>query len=588
MILYAKRYTLYAKEEVVIMNLAKIIKAARGDKKADLLLKNGKIINVFSGEIYPNDVAIYKDMIVGIGEGYSADKEIDISDCYLSPGFIDGHIHLESSMVKISEFAKTVVPLGTTSIIIDPHEIANVLGLEGIRYMLESSKYNPLNIFMMLPSCVPASSLGTSGASISVNDLYPLLDEKWVLGLGEMMNFSGVLNQIPEVLDKIKIFSHKCIDGHAPNLSGKDLCAYISAQIRSDHECTTVKEAQEKLRLGMYIMLREGSVTRNLKDLLPLLNSNNSRRCFFCCDDRHPKDLIEEGHINYLIKTAIKNGIDPITAIRMATLNTTEYFRLRNLGAIAPGYTANLVVFDNFKDFNILKVFYNGKLVAKNGKLLELNPKPLEVPIRGSVNIKWLYPKDFKIRVKGNKCRIIEVIPGQIITKSNIDIPKVEDDWVISDTERDILKVAVIERHHAIKKVSVGLVKGIGLKKGALGSSVAHDSHNIIIVGTNDKDMLNVGAAIAKMGGGLAISKDEKIIDLLPLPIAGLMSDRPLLEVKGNLDSIYKTSKSLGVTMDNPFMSIAFLSLEVAPHLKITNKGLVDVDNSKIVDLFLD
>lgn len=570
------------------MNLAKIIKAARGDKKADLLLKNGKIINVFSGEIYPNDVAIYKDMIVGIGEGYSADKEIDISDCYLSPGFIDGHIHLESSMVKISEFAKTVVPLGTTSIIIDPHEIANVLGLEGIRYMLESSKYNPLNIFMMLPSCVPASSLGTSGASISVNNLYPLLDEKWVLGLGEMMNFSGVLNQNPEVLDKIKIFSHKCIDGHAPNLSGKDLCAYISAQIRSDHECTTVKEAQEKLRLGMYIMLREGSVTRNLKDLLPLLNSNNSRRCFFCCDDRHPKDLIEEGHINYLIKTTIKNGIDPITAIRMATLNTTEYFRLRNLGAIAPGYTANLVVFDNFKDFNILKVFYNGKLVAKNGKLLELNPKPLEVPIRGSVNIKWLYPKDFKIRVKGNKCRIIEVIPGQIITNSNIDIPKVEDNWVISDTERDILKVAVIERHHAIKKVSVGLVKGIGLKKGALGSSVAHDSHNIIIVGTNDKDMLNVGAAIAKMGGGLAISKDEKIIDSLPLPIAGLMSDRPLLEVKENLDSIYKTSKSLGVTMDNPFMSIAFLSLEVAPHLKITNKGLVDVDNSKIVDLFLD
>jgi adenine deaminase len=551
-------------------------------------LKNGKIINVFSGEIYPNDVAIYKDMIIGIGEGYSADKEIDISDCYLSPGFIDGHIHLESSMVKISEFAKTVVPLGTTSVIIDPHEIANVLGLEGIRYMLESSKYNPLNIFMMLPSCVPASSLGTSGASISVNDLYPLLDEKWVLGLGEMMNFSGVLNQIPEVLDKIKIFSHKGIDGHAPNLSGKDLCAYISAQIRSDHECTTVKEAQEKLRLGMYIMLREGSVTRNLKDLLPLLNSNNSRRCFFCCDDRHPKDLIEEGHINYLIKTAIKNGIDPITAIRMATLNTTEYFRLRNLGAIAPGYTANLVVFDNFKDFNILKVFYNGKLVAKNGKLLELNPKPLEVPIRGSVNIKWLYPKDFKIRVKGNKCRIIEVIPGQIITKSNIDLPKIEDDWVISDTERDILKVAVIERHHAIKKVSVGLVKGIGLKKGALGSSVAHDSHNIIIVGTNDKDMLNVGAAIAKMGGGLAISKDEKIIDSLPLPIAGLMSDRPLLEVKENLDSIYKTSKSLGVTMDNPFMCIAFLSLEVAPHLKITNKGLVDVDNSKIVDLFLD
>jgi adenine deaminase len=338
----------------------------------------------------------------------------------------------------------------------------------------------------------------------------------------------------------------------------------------------------------MYIMLREGSVTRNLIDLLPLVNLDNSRRCFFCCDDRHPKDLIEEGHINYIIKTAIKKGIDPVTAIRMATLNTAEYFRLRNLGAIAPGYVANLVVFDNFKDFNILKVFNNGKLVAENGELLELSPKPLKVPIRGSVNIKWLYLEDFKIPVEGNKCRIIKITPGQIITEEIIEVPKTEEGLVVSDTKHDVLKIAVVERHHASEKVSIGLVKGIGLKRGALGSSVAHDSHNIIIIGTNDKDMLNVGAAIAKMGGGLAVSVDEKIVDSLPLPIAGLMSDRPLLEVKENLDSIYRTAKNLGVKVDNPFMSIAFLSLEVAPHLKITNKGLVDVNNSKIVDLFLD
>jgi adenine deaminase len=569
------------------MSLADIIKVARGKEKADLLLKNGKIINVFSGEIYISDVAIYQDMIVGLGGGYDADKEIDISNCYLSPGFIDGHIHLESSMVKISEFAKTVVPRGTTSVIIDPHEIANVLGLEGIRYMLESSKYNPLNIFMMLPSCVPASSLGTSGANLSVNDLFPLLDEKWVLGLGEVMNFPGVLNQVPEVLAKIVASSKKCIDGHAPNLSGKDLCAYISAQIRSDHECTTVEEAKEKLRLGMYIMLREGSVTRNLIDLLPLINPDNSRRCFFCCDDRHPKDLIEEGHINYIIKTAIQKGIDPVTAIRMATINTTEYFRLRNLGAIAPGYLANLVVFDNFKDFNILKVFNNGKLVAENGELLALSPKPLEVPIRGSINIKWLYPEDFKIPVRGNRCRVIKVTPGQIITEEIIEVPKTEEGFVISDTKRDVLKIAVVERHHASEKVSRGLVQGIGLKRGALGSSVAHDSHNIIIVGTNDKDMLNVGAAIAKMGGGLAISVNEKIVDSLPLPIAGLMSDRPLLEVKEKLESVSKTAEKLGVTVDNPFMSIAFLSLEVAPYIKLTNKGLVDVNKAKIVDLFI-
>ncbi|MEA1939593.1 MAG: adenine deaminase, partial [Candidatus Caldatribacteriota bacterium] len=465
------------------MDLAKIIQAARGEKKADLLLKNGKIINVFSGEIYPADVAIYNGMIVGLGEGYNAKKEIDISNKYLSPGFIDGHIHLESSMVKVSEFARTVVPLGTTSVIIDPHEIANVFGLEGIRYMLKSSKYNPLNIFMMLPSCVPASSLGNSGANLNITDLYPLLKEKWVLGLGEMMNFPGVLNQIPEVLDKITIASNKRIDGHAPNLSGKDLCAYISAQIRSDHECTTVKEAQEKLRLGMYIMLREGSVTKNLIDLLPLVNNENSRRCFFCCDDRHPKDLIEKGHINYIIKTAIKKGIQPVTAIRMASLNTTEYFGLSKLGAIAPGYSADLVVFDDFKNFNILKVFKDGKLVAENGELLELDPKPLNVPIRGSVNIKWLKLEDFQIIDRGSKCRIIKIVPGQVITEKEIDVPKVKDGLVVADTERDILKVAVIERHQASEKVSMGLVKGIGLKKGALGSSVAHDCHNIIVVG---------------------------------------------------------------------------------------------------------
>ncbi|HBY57943.1 MAG TPA: adenine deaminase [Candidatus Atribacteria bacterium] len=570
------------------MNLSEIIKVARGEKKADLLLKNGNIINVFSGEIYATDVAIYKDKIVGVGKGYDADRIIDISNNYLSPGFIDGHIHLESSMVKVSEFANTVVPLGTTSVIIDPHEIANVLGLEGIRYMLESSKYAPINVFMMLPSCVPASPLGTSGADLGVNDLYPLLDEKWVLGLGEMMNFPGVLNKNPEVLDKIVVSSHKCIDGHAPNLSGKDLCAYISAQIKSEHECTTVEEAQEKLRLGMYIMLREGSVTRNLNDLLPLINLNNSRRCFFCCDDRHPKDLIEEGHINYIIKTAIRGGIDPVTAIRMATLNTTEYFRLRNLGAIAPGYTADLVVFDNFEDFNILKVFRNGELIAENGELKEIISKALDVPIRSSVNIKWLYPEDFQIPVKGNKCRVIKILPDQIITEIDIETPRINNGWVVSDIKRDILKVAVIERHHASQKVSLGLVKGIGLKKGALGSSIAHDSHNIIIIGTNDKDMLNVGANIAKMGGGLAISVDEKIVDSLPLPIAGLMSDRPLSEVKEKLDSLYKISRNLGVKVNNPFMSIAFLSLEVVPHFKITNKGLVDVDNSKIVDLFLE
>jgi len=570
------------------MDLTKVIQAAKGEIKSDLLLKNGKVINVFSGEIYNTDVAIYQDFIVGMGEGYEAKEIIDISNRYLSPGFIDGHIHLESSMVRVAEFAKKVVPLGTTSVIIDPHEIANVLGLEGIRYMLESSKYVPLDVFLMLPSCVPASSLGDSGAHLGVNDLYPLLDEKWVLGLGEMMNFPGVLNQDPEVLNKISVSTHKCIDGHAPDLSGKELCAYIAAQIRSDHECTTTKEAQEKMRLGMYIMLREGSVTKNLNDLLPLVNQNNSRRCFFCCDDRHPKDLIQEGHINYLIKTTLEKGVDPVTAIRLATLNTAEYFKLNNRGAIAPGYIANLVVFDNFKDFNILQVFRKGKLVAEKGRLKKLENQPLDVPIRGSVNIKNLALEDFKILARGRKCRIIKLFPHSIITEMDIDTPKIVNNLVFPDLKRDILKIAVVERHHAFPQVSLGLVKGFGLKKGAIGSSIAHDSHNIIMVGTNDRDMLKVGKYIATMGGGLAIAVDEEIVGSLPLPIAGLMSDRPLLEVKEKMDCLDIISKDLGITVDNPFMYLAFLSLEVIPYLKITNKGLVEVNKSKIVDLFIE
>ncbi len=570
------------------MNLTETIQAAKGEIKADILLKNGKLINVFSGEIYNADVAIYQDLIVGIGEGYEAQEVIDISNRYLSPGFMDGHIHIESSMVRIAEFARAVVPLGTTSVIIDPHEIANVLGLEGIRYMLESSKYVPLDVFIMLPSCVPASPLGSSGADLGVNDLYPLLEKKWILGLGEMMNFPGVINQDPEVLNKIVVSNRKCIDGHAPGLSGKELCAYIAAQVRSDHECTTISEALEKMRLGMYIMLREGSVTRNLNDLLPLLNHKNSRRCFFCCDDRHPKDLIEEGHINYLIKTTLKKGIDPITAIRLATLNTAEYFKLKNLGAIAPGYIANLVVFDNFEDFNILKVFRKGKLVAENGKLKELERQPLDVPIRGSVNIKNLTLEDFKLVARGEKCRIIKLQPKSIITEMEIDSPKMVNHLVVSDLKRDILKIAVIERHHASPQVSLGLVKGFGLKKGAIGSSVAHDSHNIIIIGTNDRDMLKVAKHIANMGGGLALAAAEKIVGSLPLPIAGLMSDLPLFEVKKRMDYLDKISKELGISMHNPFMCLAFLSLEVIPYLKITNKGLVEVNKSKIVNLFIE
>ena len=569
------------------MQLDRIIKAARGDSPVDLLLKNVNLINVVSGEIYTSNIAIDGQLIVGLGNEYEAKNVIDLKGLYASPGFIDGHVHIESSMVTVSQFARAVVPLGTTSVIADPHEIANVLGYEGIRFMMESAKYNPLNVFFTLPSCVPSTKLETAGSQLRAFDILPFLREKWVVGLGEMMNFPGVIHGDEEVLDKIKISTEKRIDGHAPGVTGKNLSAYIAAGISSDHESTTPEEALEKLRMGMYVMIREGTGTKNLRDLLEMVTPENSRRCIFCTDDRHPHDILDEGHINFMVKTAIEYGIDPISAIRMAALNPAEYFNLRKLGFLSPGNFADIVIIEDLEKFNIKMVFKNGQLVAENGKMeYESHFKP-EVKIRSSVNIKWLEGDEFKIPAKSDCCRVIGLIKDQIVTEALEDHPKIKNGFVQSDVERDLLRCYVVERHHASGNIGKGLVKGFGLKKGAIASSISHDSHNIVVVGVNDEAIFKAVTQINKMGGGLAVVQDGKVIDALELPIAGLMSNEPLEVVNERLQKLNQKTKQLGCPLADPFMAISFLALPVIPKLKITDLGLVDVDKFEFVDLFI-
>ena len=569
-------------------SLQEIIYAAKGEEKVDLVLRNANLVNVLSGEIYPSDIAIYDDIIVGIGTGYEAREEIELSGMYVMPGFIDGHIHIESSMVEVPQFARAVVPLGTTSVIADPHEIANVFGYEGLRYMMESSKYNPLNVFFMLPSCVPSTRLETAGSELRAFDIFPFMKEKWVVGLAEMMNFPGVLNGDPDVLDKLKIARDQRIDGHAPGLSGKSLNAYIAVGITSDHECTTVAEAQEKLRMGMHIMLREGTGTKNLIDLLPLVNEKNISRCIFCTDDRHPNDILSEGHINFMIKTAIQQGIEPVNAIRMATLNPAEYYGLRSLGAVAPGKLADLVVVDNFENFHIKKVFKNGKLVAMNGiPIYEVVARP-KAMLRGSVNIKWLEMDDFKIPAKSQKCRVINLIKDQVVTEASIEEVKLKRNRIASDPERDILRCYVVERHHASDNIGRGLVRGFGLKRGAFASSIAHDSHNIVVIGVEDEAIFNAVIQINKMGGGIAIADENgRILDYLELPIAGLMSNKPLEYVSQKMEDLNHRIHQLGSTLSDPLMMLSFMALPVIPALKLTDKGLVDVNKSQFVSLYV-
>lgn len=572
-----------------ITNLDKIIKTARGEKKADLVIKNVNVVNVLSEEIYEADIAISDGVIVGVASDYQGVEEIDAKGLYATPSFIDGHVHIESSMLMPSEFARSVVPSGTTTVIADPHEIANVMGLQGISFMREASKNLPLDVFMMLPSCVPATCLETSGVDLNSYDLALLIDAPWVLGIAEMMNFPGVLSCDSNVLSKIKLGldRDKRIDGHAPHLSHKDLNAYVACGVGSDHECTTPDEAFEKLRAGMYLMVREGTAARDLEALIPVLKTTNTRKCIFVTDDRHPKHLGQ--HISKMVKTAVKQGVEPIKAIQMASLNTAEYFKLNNLGAIAPGYKADIALFENLENFEPKMVLKNGVVVAKDGEMI-VDTNSMKPPVlRGSVNIKYLYHEDLKVKIPESKekVKVINVIPKQLITNISIETPKIVDGYAESDIQADVLKIAVIERHKATGNIGLGFVKGFGLKSGAIASTVAHDSHNMIVVGTNDEDMYYAAVELVKSQGGKIIVENGKTLAHLKLPIAGLMSDKDFASVSEEICHLEQAAKQIGCALDDPFMSMAFLSLSVIPELKITDKGLIDVNKFDVTDLFV-
>ncbi len=562
-----------------------LIRVARGEAEAELVLRNARVVDVFSGDVFAADVAIAHSYIAGLGE-YRARDEIDLAGRYVCPGFIDGHVHIESSMLAVPEFARAVVPLGTTTVIADPHEIANVLGLAGVRYMLEASKHNPLSVYVMAPSAVPPTNLETTGAQLSAEDILPLLADKWVLGLAEMMNYPGVLSTEPEVMAKIEAAAGRPIDGHAPGLSGKDLNAYVAGGIGSDHECTTVAEAQEKLRLGLHIMIREGSAARNLHDLLPLVNAHNARRCLFVTDDRHPLDLLREGHIDHLLREAVGAGLDPITAIRMATINPAEYFRLHDQGAVAPGRRADLVVLSDLQDIRAEMVLRHGRLVARDGALLPSLRLAAPPPVRSTMNARPPDEDSFRVPATGSQAWVIGLRPGQIVTDKLLLPVRQENGEAVADVQRDILKLAVVERHLASGRVGLGFVRGLGLRQGAIAASVAHDSHNIIVAGANDADMLAAVRHVISLGGGLVVAADGEVRGAVPLPIAGLMSPQPLEAVAAQLEELLAVTCALGCPLPDPFMSLSFLALPVILALKLTDRGPVDVCRFEYTSLF--
>ncbi len=568
------------------MSQQRIINVARGLEKADLVIKNANVVNVLSEEIHKCDIAIADGIIAGISDNYSGEKEIDVNGAYVTPSFIDGHVHLESSMMLPSEFAKAVLPAGTTTVVIDPHEISNVFGLHGISFMHEAVKNLPMDVFTMLPSCVPATPFETSGFDLNSYDLSLVIDKPWVLGIAEMMNFPGVLNLDKNVMAKLELAKSrdKRIDGHAPFLSSKDLCAYISSGVKSDHECTNPQEAIEKLRLGMYLMIREGTAAKDLNALIPVLQNCNTRKCLFVTDDRHPSDLGE--HINGMVRRAVEAGVNPVKAIQCASLNTAEYFGLKDLGAVAPGYKADLLILPDLKSFKPDFVLKNGEVIVENGKLTAHIDDSETPSVRGSVNVKWIEEDDFRIETNSNTVKTIEVIPHQLVTKSVTSKIKIENGNAISNIDTDTLKICVIERHRATGNIGKGFVKGFNLKSGAIASTVAHDSHNMIIVGTNDYDMYVAAVELVKSQGGKVVVKDGEVISKLPLPIAGLMSDKEFNYVLSKCDELNSAAHSIGCTLEDPFMTMGFLSLPVIPELKITDKGIFDTNKFDFVDIF--
>lgn len=556
----------------------RLIAVAAGREKADLVLKNAKYLNVFSNEFLSGDIAVANGLIAGVGK-YDGKTEIDVSGKLVLPGFIDAHIHLESSMVTPAEFAKAVVAHGTTTVITDPHEITNVMGIDGVEYMIQASQNLPIDVHFMMPSCVPATEIDESGAELDCKDIDLYLDNKKVLGLAEMMNYVGVINGDKNVLSKIVTSQahHKKIDGHAPELSGNDLNAYIAAGVYSDHECSTFENALEKLRKGQFIMIREGTAAHNLKALMPLLTQQYYSRCMFATDDKHPNDLLYGGHIDYIVKQALKNGADPIVALKTATHHAARYFLLNNKGAIASGYLADIVVVDNLEDFNVETVFKRGKLVF-DGEVKDFSAPTVDEKLAekcfDTFHLDSVTPSSFKV---DGKLGLIGLVGGELLTRNLGTADKI-------DVENDILKIACIERHKGTNHIGVGYVKGYSLKSGAVATSVAHDSHNIITVGCNDDDIAVAVNAIKDSKGGIAVVENGKIKALLELPIAGLMSDEPLTTVNEKLENAKLSAYELGADKSiDPFMTLSFLSLPVIPSLRITTKGVFDAENWKML-----
>ncbi|MGC9347453.1 MAG: adenine deaminase [Anaerolineae bacterium] len=568
--------------------LLHLLAVARGDEPADLLLNRARVVNVFTGEILESQVAVAGEWIAAVGDGYTGKQTLDLEGRLLVPGLIDTHVHVESSMCSPSQFARAVVPHGVTTAITDPHEIANVAGADGIRYMIEASEGLPMSILVNLPSCVPATDMGTAGATLDADDLIALRDLPRVLGLAEFMNVPGAVLGLPGAIEKLLAFQDKHIDGHAPGITGQQLRAYVAAGPSTDHESTTADEALEKVRLGMHVLIREATAASNLSSLLPAVTPENARRFAFATDDRHPADLIDEGSIDHNLRLAVDSGLDPVTALRMATLNGAEAFGLEDRGAIAPGRRADMVVTPSLSEFQAIKVFFGGELVAEGGRLI-VDSAPEDVDgtaVRSTVNVD-LDELSFRIPAEGARLRVIGVIPDQIATAMRTMEARIVDGEAIPDVERDLLKMATVERHRNTGRVGLGFVQGLGLKEGAIAGSVGHDCHNITVAGVNDDEMLAAVGAVKELGGGLVAVKDGEVIASVPLPIAGLMSDQPIETVRDQMERLIEAAHELGSPLHDPFMQLGFLALEVIPRLKLTDQGLVDVEIFDFVPLWI-
>ena len=562
------------------MDTKKLIDLAMKNKSADLVFKNAKVVNVFSHEIINADVAVHDGIIVGIGN-YDGSENIDLQGKFIVPGLIDSHVHIESSMVSPSEFAKVIVPRGTTTIIADPHEIANVCGLDGIDYMLKCSEKLPLDVYIMLPSCVPATNFENSGAILKAKDLEKFINHPRILGLGEMMNYPGVIYKDEEVINKIDLAhkNNKLIDGHGPDIKNEELNAYVISGVSTEHECSNVDEMIERLRLGMYVMIREGSAARNLETLVRGVNNFNYQRCLFCTDDKHPEDILNKGHIDNNIRLSIKNGIDPISAIQMATINAATCYNLKNIGAIAPGYYADILIVDDLKEFNIEKVYKKGVLVGENKKPLFETESFYDSKVINTVNISDIKKESLSIKLKDDIVNVIRLLPHNLVTEKVTRKVDLENNEFKYNDKLDILKLVVLERHKNTKNIGLGLVENFKLKNGAIASTIAHDSHNIIVVGDNDQDILSAISEVENIGGGIAISSQGKILDSLSLPIGGLMSDKDIEYVNSKLNNMLNIAHNkLNVSKEiDPFMTLSFLALPVIPQIKLTDKGLFDV-----------